>query len=231
VSAVLDVGDATELTYETLAGALVTYDWLDPDLVPVVNQQVVPPSAADPTKYPVTLMPTRPGMWTARFFAAGATEDYFVRATSTVGRPPPLAAIGDVVAQYGELTDDEERLTAYLLKAASGIVRQRFRLVDAQMAAGLLDPDVVAVTVSGMVLRVLRNPEGLRSETTGPFSRAYDTSAAAGLLVITDADAGQLVPPEESQKKQKFPVAGTIRITPGMLPGPPRSTWSSYGTW
>lgn len=233
MSAVLDVGDATELTYTSLAGALVTYDWLDPNLVPVVDQQVVQPAAGNPTKYPVTLIPTQVGMWTARFFDAGSTEDYFVRATSTVGKPPPFAAIGDVSVQFGDLDDDQENLTAYLIKAASSLVRQRFKLVDTQIAAGLLDQDVVALTVSGMVLRVLRNPEGLRSETTGPFSRTYDTSAAAGLLVITPDDAGQLIPPGSTAAgATKFPVAGTIRIEPGMAPQVPSTYWGGgYGSW
>jgi hypothetical protein len=236
VSAVLDVGDATELTFTSIAGALVTYDWLDPDLVPVVNQQVVPPRAGKPQEYPVTLVPTRAGMWTARFFNAGSSEDYFVRATSTVGKPPPFAAIGDVSIQFGDLDEDQENLTAYLIKAASSLVRQRFKLIDTQIAAGLLDPDVVALTVSGMVLRVLRNPEGLRSETTGPFSRTYDTSAAAGLLVITPDDAGQLIPPDSTAAgATKFPVAGTIRVQPGLLPDSPRTSWpfggGGYGSW
>lgn len=224
MSAVLDVGDATELTYSTLAGALVTYDWIDPDLVTITSQKVVPPDPDDPTRYPVTLVPTAPGMWTARFFDAGGVEDYFVRATTTIGKPPPFAAIGDVRVQYGDLDVDQQRLSAYLIKAASALIRQRFRLIDSQIAAGLVDPDVVALTVAGMVLRVLRNPEGLRSETTGPFSRTYDTTAAAGLLVITPDDAGQLVPAEASTGAGGFVMPGTIRVLPGMAPPvrPPR---------
>ena len=53
--------------------------------------------------------------------------------------------------------------------------------LDADITAGLLDPELAALTVANMVLRVLRNPSGLRAETTGPFSRTYDTTAAAGL--------------------------------------------------
>jgi hypothetical protein len=233
LSGVVDVGDAFELTYTSIAGALVTYDWLDQYQAPVISQEIVPPKAGEPTKYPVTLVPTAPGMWTARFFNAGQTEDYFVRATTTVGQPPPLAAIGDVEIRYGDLDDDQHQLTGYLLKAASKMVRQRFPLIGEQMAAGLLDQDVIAQTVAGMVLRVLWNPEGLKSETTGPFSRTYDTSAAAGLLVVTGDDAQAFVPPDSgATAKTKFPVAGTIRVQPGMAP-PVRTirTWGGYGSW
>lgn len=229
MTSVVDVGDAFALTYTSLAGALVTVDWLDPDLQSVIDQQVVPPAAGSPTQYPQTFVTTRPGMWTARFFDAGNTQDYYVRATSTVGQPPPLAAIGDVTVQYGDLDDAQEELTGYLLKAASKMVRQRFPLLDSQLAAATLDPDVIALTVSGMVLRVLRNPDGLRAETTGPFSRTYDTSAAAGLLAITADDETSLVPPDATAGRKRYPNAGTIRAVPGLAPPVTRS-WP-YGSW
>lgn len=227
-STVVDVGDAFTVTYTSLAGALVTVDWLDPDLVPVIDQEVVPPAAGQPTKYPQQFVGTRPGMWTARFFDVGATEDYFVRVTSTVGLPPPLAAIGDVEVRYGDLDDEQHDLTAYLLKAASAKVRQRFPLLGEHLTAGRLDQNVVAETVAGMVLRVLWNPEGLRSETTGPFSRTYDTSAAAGMLVITGDDAQAFVPPDATAGRKRFPAAGTIRVLPGLAPPVRRS---GYGPW
>ena len=227
-STVVDVGDAFTVTYTSVPGAVVTVDWLDPDLQPVLDQQIVPPSSSAPEKYPQQFVGTRPGMWTARFFDAGATEDYFVRVTSTVGLPPPLAAIGDVEVRYGELDDEQHDLTAYLLKAASAKVRQRFPLLGEQLSAGRLDLNVVAETVAGMVLRVLWNPEGLRSETTGPFSRTYDTSAAAGMLVITNDDAQAFVPPDAVAGRRRYPVAGTIRVLPGLAPPVRRS---SYGSW
>lgn len=229
MTGVIDVGDPFELTYTSIEGSTVLLDWLDPNLEPVIDQQLVTPDAQDATKYPVTLVPTSAGMWTARFFDGGAVEDYYVRATSTIGQPPPLAAIGDVSVQFGELSDDEEDLAGYLLKAASKMVRQRFPLLDSQIVAGKLDQDVIAVTVAGMVLRVLRNPEGLRAETTGPFSRTYDTSAAAGLLAITTDDAQQLVPPVASSRHVRYPAAGSIRAVPGMLPPPPRVSGWPYG--
>lgn len=235
MSGVVDVGDAFKLTFESLPGAYVTVDWLDPDQVAVISQEVVPPVASGSEEYAKTLTPTRSGMWTARFFAAGAVEEYFVRATSMLGQKPPLAALGDVTAQFGALSDDEQELAGYLLKAGSKLVRQRFPLVDEQADAGKLDSDVVALTVAGMVLRVLRNPEGLRSETTGPFTRAYDTSAAAGQLVMTkDDEAGVTPSPTPTTKPAGWSPAGTIGVQGGMMPpAPPRYPYlgGGYGTW
>lgn len=223
MSGVVDVGDPFKLTFESLAGALVTVTWLDPDLQPVFEDQVVPPESTGSEKYPKTLVATRPGMWTAVFTdSAGASEAYYVRATLVVGLKPPLAAVGDVTAQYGELDPDQESLTRYLLKAASGLIRGRFPLVDEQIVSGKLDADVVALQAANMVLRVLRNPEGLRSKTEGPFTVGYDTSVAAGLLVIGDDEDDALTPPVASATGG-LRTAGTIRAVPGMMPG--RSGW------
>jgi hypothetical protein len=80
-----------------------------------------------------------------------------------------------------------------------------------------------------MVLRVLRNPSGLRSETVGPFSRSYDTSVAAGLLVFTD-DEEQLIAPTGTGAYT--PVIGemTPRATLAIAPIHRRGGWPD-GWW
>lgn len=196
MSAVLDVGDAIELTFSTVAGATVTVSWLNPDQVPVVDTEPVTETPTGSGKFPWTFVVSSPGVWTAEFRASGTTsavERYYVRATALAG-PPPFAAVGDVAAQYGSMTPAEESLAGWLLRAASNMVRSRRPLIDQQIATGVVSGDLVALAVTNMVLRVLRNPSGLRSETVGPFSRSYDTSVAAGLLVWTD-DEEQLIAP------------------------------------
>lgn len=220
MSSVVDVGDAIELTFSANTGASVTATWLDPDLVPVVEDETVPENPPGSGRYPATFLPTRAGMWTARFTASGAAtanEAYFVRATVFTG-PPPLAAVGDVAAQFGSLTPAQETLAGWLLRAASQIVRSRFPKVDEQIAAGRLSADMVALAVTNMVLRVMRNPGGLRSETVGPFSRSYDTTTAAGLLVLTDTDSALLEPTPEPGGAPG--VVRTIWARPGLAPPP-----------
>jgi hypothetical protein len=220
MSAVVDVGDAFTLTFTSLPGAVVYVDWLDPDLTPVINQELVPASSAGSNTYPRTFTATRPGMWTARFLSAGAADDYHVRVVSSVGQPPPLAAVGDVVAQYGPLTDDEATLTRYLLRAASAMLRQQVPNLDAMVGDGRLNPNVVALAPTNMTLRVLRNPDGLRAETTGPFSRTFDVSAAAGLLVVTPVDLANVIPGIPAGTSSGWAPPSTIRVTPGMVPPP-----------
>lgn len=220
MSGVVDVGDAIELTFATTTGATVLVSWFNPDMDAVVDQAAAAESPAGSGQFPYTFLPTAAGVWTAQFTASGAAtavERYYVRATDFTG-PAPLATIGDVAGQYGSLTPAQEGLTGWLLRAASQMVRARFPNIDAYLAAGSLDRDVVALAVTNMVLRVLRNPGGLRSETVGPFSRSWDTRVAAGLLVITDDELGMLTP-LVTLPSTVNPV-GTILLRPGLAPPP-----------
>lgn len=230
MSGVIDVGDALPVTFNAPAGSQVVMSWLDPNLVPVLDQVEVTENPPGSGAFPYTFTGTAPGMWTAKFSTAGKTDSYYVRVTAP--GLPPLAAVGDVAKQRPNMTAAEQDLAAYLLKVASKMLRQRFPLLDVQLRSGELDADVIANTAAGMVLRVLRNPDGLRSETTGPFSRTYDTSAAAGLLVITDDDAEAVTPaPVATLPDGPGAIAGTIRVQAGLMPPVTRPYGSWYSGW
>lgn len=228
MSAVVDVGDAFELTFASVANATVAVAWMDPGGTVVLDQDV-DESSPGSGLYPVTLVTNAPGMWQALFTASGAVtavESYYVRSRAVTG-PKPLAAIGDVTGQFGELTAAQEGITSFLLRAASAMARHNFPNVDSQLASGRLNADLVALAVSNMVLRVLRNPNGLRAETVGPFSRTYDTSTAAGLLELTGSDGSLLVPPPVSTAGRVGGV-GTIRVVAGLAPPPRRPRGSIW---
>lgn len=220
MSTVADVGDAVELTFHTATGANVLVTVFDPDMNAVVESEPVVENPAGSGEFAYTFLITAAGIWTAQFAGSGAAtnvERYYVRAVDFTG-PPPLAVIGDVAGQFGTLTRAQESLTGWLLRAASKMVRARYPRLSAQLAAGQLDPDVVALAVTNMVLRVLRNPGGLRSETVGPFSRSWDTTVAAGLLAIT-ADEEAMFTPRFAVPATVNPV-GTILLRPGLAPSP-----------
>ncbi|MGC4886697.1 hypothetical protein [Micromonospora sp. DT227] len=213
------VGDALELTFTTTPGADVTVCWINPagDIV----QQDLPVSEASgtPGAYPVTLLPSSPGVWEARFTASGtvtASDSYYVRARA-VGGPPPLATIGEVQGMFRPLTDAEQGLTKELLRRASHMLRTNLPRFAERVAAGQLDPDTLGHAVINMVLRVLRNPGGLRAETVGPFSRTFDIGSAAGLLVVTDAEVAMLSPNTSQAAAVAATAVGTIRASPGSL--------------
>lgn len=196
-----DVGDAVELTFTTTPGATVTVTWIDPAGTVVLNQTPVAESGATPGDFPWTFLFTVDGVWCARFRGSGTVntvEEMWLRALP-IGGPPPLATLGEVVELYGDMTAAEEQLSKGLLRRASAMVRGRFPDLAARMSAGTLDPMVVGGVVVNMVLRVLRNPDGLRSETVGPFTRSWDTATAAGLLVLSDDDLATLEPSDDGE--------------------------------
>jgi hypothetical protein len=234
VSGVVDVGEALELTFHGSAGQVVTASWLDPGQITVIDAEVVPESSTVAGDYPQIFVPTAAGMWTAVFYSPGQPETYYVRARALLG-PLPFAAVGDVAAQFGTLTTAQEGLTAHLVRAGSDLLRLRARQagqdVDVDLAAGRITAEMAALTVANMVLRVLRNPKGLRSETVGPFSRTFDTTAAAGLLVVTDYDLAAITPAAVVPDGIGALGIGTIRVVPGLAPPVHRHRggWSGHG--
>jgi len=233
LTAVAYVGSAVELIFNTVPGATVTMSWLDPYEFPVLDTVPVDEEPDASGKYPYTFSLTGPGMWTAQFNASGTTtvvERYYVRGIVPSG-PPPFAAVGDVRAQYGDMTAAQESAAAWLIRAASNMIRARVPQIDAQIAAGTVGAEMAALVVANMVLRVMRNPNGLRSETTGPFSRAYDTTTAAGLLVLTDYDLATITPAEQIPDGITALGIGTIRVLPGLAPTVHHRHWGRHGGW
>ncbi|GAA3750881.1 hypothetical protein [Micromonospora maritima] len=217
---VVDVGDALELTFSTTAGATVTVTWISPAGEPVLQNTPVPESTEVPGAYSYTFAPASDGVWEARFSASGtvnAVERYYVRARSTTG-PPPLATVGEVAELFGTMTPAQEALTAALLRRASEMLRAHFPGLGQLVADGALAADAPAMAVINMVLRVLRNPNGLRAETRGPFSTTYDTTVAAGLLVISDSEMALLTAPIDDSSALP---AGTVFAEPGLA----RTVW------
>lgn len=212
-----EVGDAVELIFTTNPAATVTVDVYDGAGVKVVTADPVPESATIDGSYPYTFIGSSPGTWRLVFTAAGtavAVEEY-AESFRIVPGPAPFATSGDYIELYGSLSAAREAALRALLRAASQLIRDNYPGIDAQISAGTIPRGNVKTAVINMARRVLLNPNGLRSETTGPFSRAYDTSIASGFLELTDNDSGLLLPPVGAGKKQK---AGTIRVAGGLVP-------------
>lgn len=104
-----------------------------------------------------------------------------------------LATLHDVETRLGRtLTDQEPVLVATLLGDAEVLLASRNPSLLTQASS---DPTFRARAVAveaAAVVRVLRNPEGYRSEQSGPFSYSIDTRAAAGFLTILADEWRQL---------------------------------------
>lgn len=99
-----------------------------------------------------------------------------------------FAAFTDIEAVWRSLTTDEQSVATALAEYASALLRAAVVDIDDRVADGTLDAALPRLAVVQMVIRVLRNPSGLRSESTGPFSATWDVMAAAGRLSVNPED-------------------------------------------
>ena len=100
-----------------------------------------------------------------------------------------IATPADVEAAIGRpLSTQESAQAQYLLTYTEAILTRR--LGDLYDATADDDPtlDQVKMVEVNSVVRVLRNPAGVKSETAGPFQVSLDTSGRAGQLYISEDD-------------------------------------------
>lgn len=112
------------------------------------------------------------------------------------------ATTADVAARWRPLSPDEVATAQARLDDAWELVLHRVPSVEERLADGSLRSGLVIQVLCEMVLRVLRNPEGLRSETTSvddySHTRTRDTGLASGALSISDEEVALLMPAREA---------------------------------
>lgn len=110
------------------------------------------------------------------------------------------ATITDIEARWRPLTDAETTTASFLLGDAWEIVTSRVPTVDARLADASLSEGLVVQVVSAMVIRVLRNPEGKRSEQIDDYAYTRDASVAGGGLYLSEEEERLLLPATLSAK-------------------------------
>lgn len=125
------------------------------------------------------------------------------------------ATVEDVEMRIGrELSDSERGLAASLLGDALLIIYARCPDLDERVDSGEISADVVRMIQANMVVRVLRNPEGIRQETDGDYSYTIAASTPVGEgLSLTRQELSMLC------------GGGTIGSFRPTLPVPGRAPW------
>ena len=104
------------------------------------------------------------------------------------------ATVADIEARWRPLTPAETTVAESLLGDSWVILMTRLPSLLDRITAGTLDPALVVLVESSMVLRVLRNPDGKRQESIDDYSWTRDNAVAAGLLYLSDTEAELLSP-------------------------------------
>lgn len=139
------------------------------------------------------------------------------------------AVTDDVAARLGRpLTAAETPWAQTLLDDSETIITSRVGDLDDALASNQFTVDELVMVESNSVARVLRNPLGVKSETTGPFQASFDTTnVGTGYLTVTDAEWELL--------GVIGPGHGAFSVTPRYGGNDPDSPWygvssaSSYG--
>ncbi|WP_459963619.1 Gp19/Gp15/Gp42 family protein [Nocardia sp. IFM 10818] len=98
-----------------------------------------------------------------------------------------MAAPPDVASRLGrELTPEETTQVATLLADAELLIRARIKNLDELITSGAVDRAIVVMVEANAVMRVIRNPEGFKSEVDGNYSYEFAASVASGRLEILD---------------------------------------------
>lgn len=99
---------------------------------------------------------------------------------------PPLAAVSDLAAWVGQEIPDEDPRAGAVLSASSALVRAYTSETWVEDDVLTDVPDVVVAVVVQVAGRVWRNPEGVTSRSSGPFSERYADAVSSGLFLTTE---------------------------------------------
>lgn len=111
----------------------------------------------------------------------------------------PYATVNDVQTRFGRtLTTSETAQAEAWIGDIEAQIAQRIPTLEDQITAGNPTTAVVKAVVSNAVIRVLRNPEGLRQRQFSiddySESATVDVALSAGLLYLTDDEWNLLSP-------------------------------------
>lgn len=141
------------------------------------------------------------------------------------------ATVDDVVAEYdGTITDDQIEYIERKLTSAELVVKAVAGDIGARIGSGATSFEAVKLVLCNMVIRLLRNPEGVRTQTVGPFSVSLDQASSSAQLVITREDRQLLGLKARSRGTVTLddPALQHVLVRPAL---PRRDRWGSWGGW
>ncbi len=100
----------------------------------------------------------------------------------------------DVEARWRSLTVDEQVNAEAFLVDAWALLTSRRPTLEADILAGTVTTSNAVRVVVAMVLRVMRNPDGKRSESIDDYSYTRDDQVSGGLLHVTAVELADLTP-------------------------------------
>ena len=105
---------------------------------------------------------------------------------------PPLATVEDLRVRYVDLTEAHEAVLPAWLDDVSDMVRVEQADIDGLVARSELAARTARRIVCAAIIRVLKHPDGLRSETVDTITQTWDAAVSSGELYLTADERRQL---------------------------------------
>lgn len=127
----------------------------------------------------------------------------------TIDMPWAEVDAGEITRRFRELTVAETAVVDQMIADAQDILEQRAE------RAGIFETDVrpnsrlsrqYTRIVAQMVIRVLRNPDGLLQYTTDDFTARLDKVVSGGMLYVSDDELETMRPASSRRRAGAFSV-------------------------
>lgn len=120
-------------------------------------------------------------------------------------------SVADLENRFRPLSDDEETVAAWLLIDAWAVASAQVRALPAAVTAGTVNTDLVTAVLCAMVIRVLRNPDGVRQWSVDDYSEMRDSTVSAGALYLSEDELSLLGTAIGAKPRRAFSVGRDTR--------------------
>lgn len=117
-------------------------------------------------------------------------------------------SIADIKARWRPLTTQENINAEAFLDDAWWLLLGRRPTLEDDIDDGLVTEGNVIRVVTSMVLRVLRNPDGLEEFAIDDFRGRRNALLASGLLEVTDDELADVTPGRRRRKSVRLVIYG-----------------------
>jgi hypothetical protein len=117
----------------------------------------------------------------------------------------------DIESRWRPLTPDEQSVVEQIIADAQDILETEaedagFAPVNIEDPADLRRARAYTRAVANMVIRVLKNPDGLLTETIDNYTYRRDSAVSAGILYVADDELARLRPSAARPRRGAFSI-------------------------
>lgn len=118
------------------------------------------------------------------------------------------ATASDVEARFRPLSSAETVLAQTLLGDAWALLLGRRPTLDADIEAGTVSRENAVRVLAAMVVRVMRNPDGLLEESIDDYKYRRDSLVSSGVLHVTSDELADVSPGRRVRRSVRLTVYG-----------------------